>query len=187
MLDLTCDGVYLTGFQPFRDVQTNASWQCVKRLKATWTSPVPLTVAEWPVVYAKVPLVKAPLVVHVGYSYKAACVSIEMFGRTGPYVKPDEDGELPPLVCEPQTHKTVFDVDRMVSILKGAGVAAEVSQDAGLFLCEYVYSRALEANQGRAIFVHVPKAEVLDESQTSTAIGIIIHEALQQLSTLDVR
>ncbi|KAH0482391.1 MAG: uncharacterized protein KVP18_004509 [Porospora cf. gigantea A] len=185
MLDLTFDGVYLTGFQPFRDMPINPSWQCVKRLKATWTSPVPLTVAQWPVVYTKVPLVKAALVVHVGYSYKATCVSIERFGRSGPYVKPDEDGELPP-ICEPQTHKTAFDVDRMVSTIKGAGVPAEVSEDAGLYLCEYVYSRALVANEGRAIFVHVPKPEVLDESKISTAIGIIIREALQQLSTSDV-
>lgn len=172
--------VLVTGFKPFGGHKVNASWEAVKRLPGIWRAAASLEVAEWPVEYSGVPQVDADLVIHTGLSAKAENVVLECVARNGPYVKPDEAGCLPDnnecCVRGQEQLETLFDVTRLC---EASGALS--SNDAGLFLCEFVYYRALQSTSRSALFVHLPPEEILPADAAAAVLCKIAESCLEQL------
>ena len=56
----------------------------------------------------------------------------------------------------------VLTIVRLINAARSAGVKAQHSQDAGRYVCNYAYWRAIEASRkpggpNRVVFVHVPE------------------------------
>jgi pyroglutamyl-peptidase len=65
------------------------------------------------------------------------------------------------------------------------GVEAETSSDAGRYLCEFSFYRALWATAGRAIFVHVPQLDQpYSKVQLAKAIVVVASEVVSQAKNL---
>jgi len=101
-----------------------------------------------------------------GYSNRATMVTLE--ARATDYCAPDQPdicGTIPPLKSDPAPPLTTSAPLASLSIaLKEASIAAEISQDAGAYLCNYTYRHALERVNERALdttvlFVHLPALE----------------------------
>jgi hypothetical protein len=77
---------------------------------------------------------------------------------------PDASGHRPvtrTIAPHRDAQRNPLPVTRLVKAARTAGVAAAPSRNAGAYLCNYVYWRALEAaarpdGPGQVIFVHVP-------------------------------
>lgn len=128
------------------------------------------------------------LMVHIGLSALESCIKVEQIARHGPYINDDvakcaphkdlrlyggehessaEKSIQKGFLCKPcsfDMSKTCIDVDRVCSKLMSMFDEGTVkfktlkSQDAGLYLCEYIYFKSL-CHSDRAVFVHVPDME----------------------------
>jgi pyrrolidone-carboxylate peptidase len=123
---------------------------------------------------------------------------MEEIARDGPYDEPDIDGKLPSQqTLGTGTLKTSLDLltVRGHADEKGNVPANFIQQsnDAGRFLCEYVYNKSLEATQKQcenglcslvagpaALFVHVP-SDIDDMKQQVTALHDVVYACLFQL------
>jgi pyroglutamyl-peptidase len=107
---------------------------------------------------------KPDIVVMFGVATRSRRVRVEQRARNRIALFPDASG------CRPATDTIALHRDamrnslpiaRLVKAARTAGVAAAPSRDAGTYLCNYLYWRALEAaaqpdGPGLVIFVHVP-------------------------------
>ena len=174
MGDLEKEGpVLITGFGPFHHHKVNASWEAVKELREMGVEhsgkTVRLETREIPVVYETVSKevpklwedLKPCLCVHVGVSpYNV--IKLEKFGNNCGYFMRDENLRHPPDgMCAksgPETIQTVFRLEDICERAAGnqADVKFETSENAGQFLCDFLYYTSLHVNKGPVVFVHVP-------------------------------
>ncbi|GAA5911290.1 hypothetical protein JCM5296_004792 [Sporobolomyces johnsonii] len=120
------------------------------------------------------------LIIHVGVGSEGA-VRLEQRARKVGYEKPDADGEMAPFDKETGEKgytgvewrevaadlRTSVDGQRVVSWVRGKGLEhVELSEDAGLYLCEFTYfaslASALRQNPPHPLpvqFIHVPPTE----------------------------
>ncbi|KAJ8408371.1 hypothetical protein AAFF_G00257850 [Aldrovandia affinis] len=168
--------VIVTGFGPFGEHTTNASWVAVQELKKLGLGhDVDLHVYEVPVEYQTVQsLVPSlwkqyhpQLVVHVGLSGMATTVTLEKCGRNHGYKGLDNCSFCPDTQCcvdgGPDCIDSVIDMDSVCKRVTaaGLGVAVSVSKDAGRYLCDYTYYTSLYLSRGRSAFVHVPAGQAI--------------------------
>jgi pyroglutamyl-peptidase len=73
----------------------------------------------------------------------------------------------------PLALKSALPVDALVAELEGQGIPAEISRDAGGFLCNHVMYVLLREH-GNGGFVHVPPLEVLPLEELLRAARIIV-------------
>ena len=58
---------------------------------------------------------------------------------------------------------------------------AESSKDAGRYLCEFIFCKSLEAQKGRALFVHVPDYDApYNVKQLGQALKLVSTELIRQ-------
>ncbi|HLK84024.1 MAG TPA: pyroglutamyl-peptidase I [Xanthobacteraceae bacterium] len=107
---------------------------------------------------------KPDIVVMFGVAARARAVRVEQRARNRIALFPDAGGYRPAaLTIAPQRDamRNPLPVARLVNAARTAGVAAASSRNAGTYLCNYVYWRALEAaarpdGPNMVIFIHVP-------------------------------
>ena len=107
---------------------------------------------------------KPDIVVMFGVATRSHRVRIEERARNRIAMFPDAGGHRPvtrTIAPHRDAQRNPLPVTRLVKAARTAGVVAAPSRNAGAYLCNYVYWRALEAaagpdGPGLVVFVHVP-------------------------------
>jgi len=170
--------ILLTGFGPFPGVPENASAELVRALgKAApkhfpefrvWTAILP---TEWRAGPAKagelIASIKPTIALHFGVSRQASGFTIETRGVNFALPAADAAG-LPPVSEQlepegPEALHSTFPAELIIERLRLKSLPAELSEDAGGYLCNAVLYhslyRARQANWPiRCGFVHLPAA-----------------------------
>jgi pyroglutamyl-peptidase len=168
--------VLLTGFDPFGGDKLNPSWQAVHTLHGKRIAGHKVVAAQLPTVFdasllelARLLRAHRPaLVICVGQAGGRAAISLERIAINVNDARiPDNAAAQPvdtPVVDGgPAAYFTGLPVKAMLQALQRAGIAAEVSQTAGTFVCNHVFyglMHELATRRGfrrtRGGFVHVP-------------------------------
>ena len=193
--------VLLTGFEPFGKYNENSSWAVAEKVAAHGIEG--LKVIQMPVNFAGVAAAfrgaveehRPDAIVMLGQSagidyIKLERVAINMMDS----VAPDNDGYIPdeePIL--PGCDAALFTntrIKELRSAVEEQGIAAKVSNSAGLYVCNRLYYEALticKENPGmKALFVHLPfydgqpsapagKSNMLLDDMAQ-AVNIIIHK-----------
>lgn len=172
--------ILVTGFEPFGGETENASGVAVDMLRdLTPPDGARIVTAILPVTWsgAGAALLRAveehrpDAVVAVGEAGGRAAVTPERWARNMGHGRiPDNDGAIrdaAPLAEGPERLESRVDPAALARAIKGAGVPAEVSDDAGAFLCNAVFWTALHRTDLPAAFIHVPAVR----SRGSARIG----------------
>ena len=163
--------VAITGFTAFPGVPDNPSARLVKTLRAG-AAPLPPS-ASFHLLNVSYKAVSAALddifadepavLLMTGYSARAEGLRLER--RAHDFISPDSadafglrgGGEKVGEVLMP----TRLDLSAMAECVRNEGIACAVSNDAGAYLCNFIYHQALkrisrQASGTVALFVHVP-------------------------------
>ena len=170
--------VLVTGFAPFGAVRVNSSQQLAAMLKRDASARLgkeglALTCCLLPVVWTKAAVLlaravareKPDLTVHFGYSSRACGFQLESRAANGVCDQQDVEGLCAAgdkVICAaPRALFTYYDLQAMARQLHRCGVPATLSEDAGRYLCNFIYFHALDqarkaGRAGTALFVHMP-------------------------------
>ncbi|XP_050432616.1 pyroglutamyl-peptidase 1 [Adelges cooleyi] len=180
--------VIVTGFGLFRQYTVNASWEIAKVLPETGIDKelnINLVTVEIPVSYNDVDVIVPKLwadynpilMVHLGVSHYAKALTIETVANGHNYCNEDINGICPENTCVVDTK---IETGLSIDFFKENDLC--ISQNAGRYLCEYIYFKSLSINKDRTIFIHVPE---LDEDQTAQKLAenlkFVINKLLEQL------
>ena len=166
--------VLVTGFGPFEGQAVNASWHAVEALAARWTGPDELVVRELPVSFrgarqaaaVAIAEVEPDLVVCVGRGGGPSAVGVERVAVNVIDARiPDVDGsapvDVPVIAGAPAAFFSTLPVKACAAAVARRGVPVEVSNTAGLYVCNatfYALQHLLAARpEVRSGFVHVPR------------------------------
>jgi len=191
--------IVVTGFGPFGEHSTNASWEAVRLLPQLCKDfKNPVKVEEIPVEYAWVqqqPEVRwkdAAFTVHVGVSGRDSVVTLECGAHNTGYCKPDIGSACPKDECcvegAEEEASTCLDMEQLLEQVSKAGsetgLEFQLSKDAGRYLCDFVYYRALHCSAGRALFIHVPPlGKPYTANQLAEAIAIVLKTIVEMIET----
>ena len=80
--------------------------------------------------------------------------------------------------------RSTLPVDGIVAALDAEGIPAEVSRDAGGFLCNHVFYVLMQTLDPKRIggFIHVPPASVLPPDDLVRAAGVIVAVCRRHIS-----
>ncbi len=176
--------ILLTGFEPFGKHTSNPSWDGLQLARsegmlgdAVFLARIPVSYAEaFPALEAAVerhnPDALVSFGLHSGIKGRdSATLYIETTARNFDAAdKPDNRGEtrrgteIVPGAAE--TIQSTLPAQALVAALNEAGCTAAESEDAGPYLCNHLYYRAMHQFGGRfpCGFVHVPPVEGNDGS-----------------------
>ncbi|CAG0915939.1 unnamed protein product [Notodromas monacha] len=193
--------VYVTGFGPFRDVTENASWAAVRLLPETGIETelnIRLVIEEVPVAYDHVSnetcerwrALSPHLVVHVGVSSKATDVQLETKANCAGYKGLDVKGCVPiDGKCKRELDEDAFilsglDLSLVASNVNKLGLPCHVatSENAGRYLCEFIYFTSLCVDRKRVCFIHVPPESICQSTVIASILKACIGEMLKQLN-----
>lgn len=185
--------ILVTGFGPFDKHLVNASWEAVKELQKLWAdseefADVTLIAKEIPVSYGyvstRIPQLwkehNPTIVLHVGVSCKAESLTIECHARNNGYDRSDIDSKCPDetSIIERNVLETGVDVEELCdNVNKNCErheCGACFSDDAGRYLCEYIYYQSLAIEPTRTLFVHVPDFDKYSSTQTARGLYDIL-------------
>ncbi|XP_054715033.1 pyroglutamyl-peptidase 1-like [Uloborus diversus] len=187
--------VLVTGFGPFRNHTRNSSWLTVQELVKIPITGYRIIAKELPVEYdtvsKEVPHLwkeyNPKLVVHCGMSEQAKCLVLETKAHNKNYLCGDIKGELPAQNCScsdgPEILSTSIDVDKVVCDIDSTNVCvkAQKSEDAGMYLCEFIFYTSLRINRNTA-FVHIPPVdEPYSVKDMAKTLEVIIRSMLKQV------
>lgn len=168
--------VLLTGFDAFGGSAVNPSWLAVQALDGETLMGHRLVAARLPTAFAGSLLElarlrrlhKPALVVCVGQAGGRNALSLERIAiNVNDASIADNTGaqpvDLPVVVDGPAAYFSTLPIKAMLQALQQAGIAAEVSQTAGTFVCNHVFyglmhalARQRSASRTRGGFIHVP-------------------------------
>ena len=168
--------VLLTGFDPFGGASINPSWQAVQALHGERLLDHAVVAAQLPTVFgeslrcltALLDEHRPALVICVGQAGGRGAISLERVAiNVDDAPIADNAGgqpiDVPVRPGAPSAYFTGLPIKAMLAELRAAGIAAEVSQTAGTFVCNHVFyglmrtlatRRTLRHTRGG--FVHVP-------------------------------
>ncbi|KAK7861816.1 hypothetical protein R5R35_000581 [Gryllus longicercus] len=190
--------VVLTGFGPFGQYKTNASWEVVKAVKDLGVDDLGIHLetkeiqVSYKTVLEEIPKLwlefKPTLVIHLGVSAAATELTIESCAHKSGYRRCDVSGKLPPDgkcvngVCEDVYSE--LDLQKVVGDMNNTniGVSATISNNAGRYLCEFIYYTSLCIDNRHTLFIHVPdigKPYTLE--QMAQGIKVIIGSIMDQI------
>lgn len=176
--------VLLTGFEPFGIYKENSSWAVAEKVAACGVNGTEIIAQRLPVSFARVgaALRRAveeyhpDVIIILGQSaninyVKLERIAINMMDAT----IADNDGYVPdeePIT--PGEEAALFTnvyIKQLCKAVETVGVAAKVSNSAGLYVCNRTYYEALqlckECPETKALFVHLP----LYEGQLAATVG----------------
>ena len=202
--------VLVTGFGPFDGQRVNASWLAVQELTGRWAGPDELVARELPVSFrgarqalrTAVAEVQPDLVVCVGEAGGTAAVRVERVAVNVIDARiPDVDGsapvDVPVIAGAPAAFFSTLPVKACAAAVHDSGVPVEVSNTAGLYVCnatfyalQHLLASRPEVHSG---FVHVPRtpAQVgagepaMEVDDAATALHAVLRAALS--TTTDLR
>ncbi|MDO4918768.1 pyroglutamyl-peptidase I [Kocuria sp.] len=161
--------ILVTGFEPFGGERENASGVAVHRLGGTGvvdgaqvvTAILPVTWSgAGPALLQAVAAHRPDAVVAAGEAGGRAAVTPERWAKNVGHGRiPDNDGVVRsrgPLTRGPDRLESRIDPAALTRAVRDAGVPAEISSDAGAFLCNAVFWTALHGTDLTAAFIHVP-------------------------------
>lgn len=168
--------ILLTGFGPFPRVSVNATSLLVPQLAeetARRFAGVDVNSAILPTEWATAPAQLAELyrrhrptaAIHFGVSHRTSGFSVELRARNARSASPDAAGDLPPASCisagGPDFLPCSLPAALIVERLRRRGIPAQLSRDAGAYLCNTLLYTALDHARrhgwpARAGFVHLP-------------------------------
>lgn len=126
--------------------------------------------------------------IHIGVSAYASEITLETCAHKEGYKKTDVEEKLPEdnsSNCKgPECINTCIDLEEISLQLNSLhkDVTTIVSNDAGRFLCEFIYYNSLCINPERTVFIHVPDInKKYTVPQMSEAVREIILLLLDQL------
>ncbi len=162
----------LFAFEPFGGDARNPSGEIAAKLDGDVIGrcrirSIVLPVARrlaFPAVERALAKARPKFVVGLGVAAGRSVVSVERRAvNRDAYGGPDELGERPegePIDSRgPDERLATVAVDELAAAIRGAGVPAEPSDDAGTFLCNHVYYRVLAATSASClpvVFLHLP-------------------------------
>ena len=169
--------ILLTGFDPFDNATVNPSWCVARALARQRIAGHQVVAAQLPTAFGQAlthlhALLQAhrpALVLCLGLAAGRTALSIERIGINVIDARiPDNQGEQPvdmPVVPDgPAAYFATLPIKAMLRAVRQAGIAAEVSQSAGTFVCNQVLYGLLHLlHQGagapgaRGGFIHVPQ------------------------------
>lgn len=214
--------VVVTGFGPFRDHQSNPSWEAIRDGRLRIDRPnINLVTRQIKVSYQEVDETIAQLwaqfepilMVHVGLAAHEDTIRIEQVARHGPYLHDDVAGHAPhselrrfyernmqregdnqatksiepPFQTKFDCSRSRFDVEQICERLNesrrdnNATLSFKCSQDAGLYVCEYIYQTSLRICD-RTVFIHVPDTKKFQLDEISCALQRAIEAILDGLN-----
>ncbi len=188
------DVILVTGFEPFGGERTNPSWEVCTRLPPTIaglrveTCRVPCEFRRSiEVVAAAIERHRPALVVCIGQAGGRAHMSVERVAINVDDGRIADNAGMKPVdeaiaATGPPAYFATLPVKAMVAEMRAMGVAAEVSNSAGTFVCNHLmygvlHFLAASGQEARAGFIHVPYAEeqVIDKPDTpSMAIATMV-------------
>ena len=190
--------ILVTGFGPFHNILINASWVAVQELAemAVYNpdrTPCKLEIREIPVEYETVSStvpqlwkdLHPRLCVHVGVS-PYDCIKIEEVAKNAIYDKLDVTWRCPDsqrcVPGGPSLIKTQVDVQSVVKHVMSTQteVTVSTSDDAGRYLCDFIYYTSLHHGDAPVIFIHVPP---LNEPYSSTQIAVTLKLIIETILT----
>ena len=194
------DTILVTGFGPFGNHSVNASWAAVQKMvtlheerrKSDELDTYRIEAREVPVSYSyvKKELEKmyediSPMIcIHVGVS-PYTTIKLERCGRNFGYFGRDIHGQVPSNgVCkddgseEIRTSINLESVCEMITKVDKSGVEVGISEDAGRYLCDFIYYSSLHLGRCPVVFVHVPP---LDDPYSSEQLGQALMTLLEIL------
>jgi pyroglutamyl-peptidase len=167
----------ITGFEPFHGARVNPSAELIRDLswltaEAEVTScliPVDYKTA-WPVLKEAIHTSKPDLIVQLGQASGRSSISLERIAinwkqergaDTGAVGEQSKDISVGEKIAEdgPDGIFSTFPIDAMLKAGKQSGVACEISNSAGTFLCNYVFYKTLlefRFSSRRIGFIHLP-------------------------------
>jgi pyroglutamyl-peptidase len=169
--------ILVTGFERFPGAPINPTAALVARLKRTrrpaladiriathvFATRYAAVDQELPTLIARE---KPDAILLFGVATKAKCLRIELLARNRASVLfPDAGGAKPSVAMITRGaapwREGRFCLQRLLAAVRSTGVRAAVSRNAGAYLCNYAYWRALEAAAQAGVprvvvFVHVP-------------------------------
>jgi len=199
--------VLLTGFSPFGGAHTNVSWQVAQSLAGAVEGGHTVVAAQLPtefdtsleVLTALIERHHPALVVCLGQAEGRQAISLERIAINIADARiADNAGKQPvdkPVVSGgPPAYFTRLPIKAMLGALQQAGIAGEVSQTAGTFVCNHVFyglmhmlDRRRTMQRVRGGFIHLPLLPeqgephmTLDELQRGLRIAIGCALATQQ-------
>lgn len=167
--------VLLTGFDPFGGGDANPSWLAAERLHGDIVAGHRIESLQLPTAFARAPRAlraairrhRPALVVCAGLAGGRAALSLERVAINVIDARiPDNDGaqqiDTPVVRGGPAAYFATLPIKAMRAELEAAGIAAEISQSAGTFVCNQVFYALMHAlartpaPRPRGGFVHVP-------------------------------
>ncbi|CAK9799556.1 Pyroglutamyl-peptidase 1 [Anthophora plagiata] len=185
--------VLVTGFGPFDNHVINASWEAVKELNKLCTNSkemndMKVIAKEIPVSYEDVAMYipklweeyKPTLVLHVGVSHKAKCLTIEYCAHSNGYLKLDVCNKCPDESnIEPKILETKINVRKVCNTINDNSNETKcnacISNNAGRYLCEYIFYKSLLIAPEKTLFIHVPDFDQYSSVQTAKGLYDILH------------
>jgi pyroglutamyl-peptidase len=159
--------VLVTSFEPFGDDSENASSGAMRELLHRWDEPrIELVGVELPVIFDDAPFRRAvaehapDVVVALGEAGGRRAITPELLAVNEQRARiPDNAGATPdgePAVVGAEPERRVsMDVEPFVSAMRDEGWAAQTSDDAGRFVCNFIAFHAYGLDVP-AVFIHVP-------------------------------
>ncbi len=162
--------ILLTGFEPFGGDPINASWEVVKTFDGREIGGYTVKTALLPVVYDEMekPLLNAIQAAHpsivISFGVGSAVVQIETVARNSYHpMKPLDNKSKPPprekiVPAAAAEIPTALPADAILKALKDAHIGAQLSKDAGGYLCNECFYRLMQADLKVSArgFIHVP-------------------------------
>lgn len=165
--------VLLTGFEPFDQDLINSSWEAVRQLDGERLGEnVRIVARRLPCAFATagesliqlIAQLRPAMVIATGLGPGRSEISIERVAINLNDARiPDNLGAQPidtAVVADgPAAYFTTLPSKAMVRAVRGAGIAASVSQTAGTFVCNQVFYRLQHTLAGTGVrsgFIHVP-------------------------------
>jgi pyroglutamyl-peptidase len=168
--------VLVTGFEPFGENAVNPTALLAEELGGV----------VLPVSYARaadslrraIDATDPEVVLCFGLAEQRTSISVERFAHnmdeastTDNDASPGSGAEIEP--GAPLALASGLPVDDIVATLRGEGIPAEVSRDAGGFLCNHIFYVLLRTGR-RGGFIHVPPLDVLPREELLRAARMIV-------------
>jgi pyroglutamyl-peptidase len=177
LLDPSVRPILVTGFGPFLDVGDNPSGALARAVDGEVVAGVPIVGVVLPVSYRRGPPQVLALcarhrprfVVGLGVARQRARVTVERLGRRALGPTPDVDGAAPSGVGDgPEIVAATLDPERLAALL-----GADLSDDAGGYVCNAWAWEVPLRSGAPAAFVHVPPAG-LPVADLLAALGALV-------------
>jgi pyroglutamyl-peptidase len=190
----------VTAFEPFGGETVNASLEAVRRLPAR-IATIGIATRILPTSFARAPAaleraianVKPDIVLCVGLAADRAALCVERIAVNLQDARiADNDGatptDLPVIPGAPAAYFSTLPVKDAVAALHAVGLAAEVSNSAGTFVCNHVFYSLMHlvASHNRPMcagLLHVPRVRRLGDDVPAMAIEDIVRGIVIVLET----